>query len=300
MPRIARLKTPDNMFHIMIHSISEVLLFKDTEDKDMYLYLIQKCKAKYPFKVYAFCLMDNHAHFIFDCFGSDISKIMHYLNLCYSMYYNKKYVRQGPLFHDRFKSKIVDSYRYLANLSLYIHQNPKDLLKEDETLIDYPYNSLIDYMYNSNRFSILDIAFLNHTLGLCCAENRIAYLKHLDCSLDPESLSELELPLSITQTQDEKVYLCRIISPEVIMRFVASKYKLSPTLLHVKYNHRLTNFRAVCCFMLNSFSSLSHKSICKLVGNITQSRVSALISHGLNLVTNTSFIDEFISLNHLS
>ncbi|MGL5677082.1 MAG: transposase [Cellulosilyticaceae bacterium] len=300
MPRIARLKTPDNMFHIMIHSISEINLFRDTEDKDMYLHLIETCKLKYPFKVYAFCLMDTHAHFIFDCFGSDISKIMHYLNLCYSMYYNKKYARRGPLFHDRFKSKIIDSYRYLANLSLYIHRNPLDLLKEQETLLSYPYNSLIDYIHGSNRFSILDLAFLTHTLGLSTPENRRIYLQQLDTTLDPDTLEELELPLILTQTQNEKTYLSRIISPEIILHFIASKFQLSPTLLHVKYNHKLTHFRAACCFMLNSFSSLSHKSICKLLGNITQSRVSNLIAKGLELSRSTSWVEEFIKLNYIA
>lgn len=285
------------MFHIMIHSISEIPLFRDSEDKDMYLYLIKKCKLKFPFKVYAFCLMDTHAHFIFDCFGSDISKIMHYLNLCYSMYYNKKYVRRGPLFHDRFKSKIIDSYKYLVNLSAYIHSNPKDLIHADTELLTYRYNSLLDYIYHTDYFSILDKTFLINLLGLSSNESRAGYYRLINSTIDFSVLKDVEIPFYSSQTQDEKVYFKRIVAPEIIIRFIATKCHLSPSLIHAKYHHSLTNFRALCCFMLHAFSSLTHKSICHYIGNITQSRVSSLIQKGLSLIHQTSWIDEFIALN---
>ncbi|WP_243108609.1 hypothetical protein [Clostridium rectalis] len=37
MPRCARMKSNDSIFHIMIRSISELLLFKNNNDKDTYL-----------------------------------------------------------------------------------------------------------------------------------------------------------------------------------------------------------------------------------------------------------------------
>ncbi|WDC83583.1 transposase [Caloramator sp. mosi_1] len=57
--------------------------------------------------------MDNHAHFIIDANGADISKIMHFINYKYAMWFNKRYSRHGHLFQDRFKSKIVKDERYL-------------------------------------------------------------------------------------------------------------------------------------------------------------------------------------------
>lgn len=42
MPRIARQKANDAIFHVMARSISEVELFKDREDKLKYLSLIKK------------------------------------------------------------------------------------------------------------------------------------------------------------------------------------------------------------------------------------------------------------------
>ena len=44
MPRKARVKTDESIFHIMCKSISEVNLFKDAEDKKKYLLLVKKYK----------------------------------------------------------------------------------------------------------------------------------------------------------------------------------------------------------------------------------------------------------------
>ena len=60
--------------------------------------------------------MDNHAHLLIDANGADISKVMHGINFSYAMYFNKKYEREGHLFKDRFKSKIVDDDRYLKTV----------------------------------------------------------------------------------------------------------------------------------------------------------------------------------------
>jgi len=41
MPRKAREKSPESVYHIMCRSESEILLFRDGEDKDYYLGLRQ-------------------------------------------------------------------------------------------------------------------------------------------------------------------------------------------------------------------------------------------------------------------
>ena len=42
MPRKAREKSPESVYHIMCRSESEFLLFRDDEDKDYYLGLLKK------------------------------------------------------------------------------------------------------------------------------------------------------------------------------------------------------------------------------------------------------------------
>ena len=124
MPRCARVKEKDAIYHVMVKSITEIPLFKKDDDKNEYLNLMKKYQTIYGFKVYAYCIMSNHAHFIIDPRGADISKIMHGLNFKYAQTFNKNNKRNGHLFQDRFKSKIVKTDRYLLILSAYIHNNP--------------------------------------------------------------------------------------------------------------------------------------------------------------------------------
>lgn len=45
MPRAARKKSAESMYHIMSRSISEIDLFRDDEDKAKYLYLLKERKT---------------------------------------------------------------------------------------------------------------------------------------------------------------------------------------------------------------------------------------------------------------
>ena len=80
MPRVARVKHENGIYHIMVRSISDIPLFRDSADKDKYLQLIKKYQGIYLFKVYAYCLMTTHGHMAIDCCGADISKIMKSIN----------------------------------------------------------------------------------------------------------------------------------------------------------------------------------------------------------------------------
>lgn len=296
MPRVARIKTNDSVFHIMLHSLNEINLYNDTEDKDVYLALIKKAKTKFRFKLYAFCLMNTHAHLVIDCFGSDISKVMHYINLCYSIYYNNKYNRSGPVFRDRFKSKIIDSYKYLYNVCAYIHANPKDLLRPKESLLDYPYNSLIDYMKGCNRFKVLDSSFLMGLMGFNNVSNKKKYFSYLSHTLDLNTIKEVELPNYASEPSTDK-FIPRIHSAQLIIEFVANQLGLPSQSIYYKYSSSHTKLRALTCFMLHAFCNMSHLDICFLLGNISRSRVSSLISHGLSLTYDMPIIENFISIN---
>jgi hypothetical protein len=54
MPRVARKKSPDSIYHIMSKSISEINLFKDDDDKKKYLELLKRYQDIFYFKIYAY------------------------------------------------------------------------------------------------------------------------------------------------------------------------------------------------------------------------------------------------------
>ncbi len=74
----------------------------------------------------AWCLMPNHFHILVrQESDGGITKFMKKLSTGYSMYFNKKYERQGSLFGGVFKSKLIgEDDNYMRQLFAYIHLNP--------------------------------------------------------------------------------------------------------------------------------------------------------------------------------
>ena len=68
--------------------------------------------------------MNNHYHLILETPRANLSKIMHYLDTSYAIYFNVKRKRSGPLYQGRYKAILVQEEEYLHHLSRYIHLNP--------------------------------------------------------------------------------------------------------------------------------------------------------------------------------
>lgn len=75
--------------------------------------------------VIAYCLMPNHFHLLIkQNSASSIDRFMNSLCTRYTMYFNRKYKRIGPLCQDVYKAVMVESDEQLLHLTRYIHRNP--------------------------------------------------------------------------------------------------------------------------------------------------------------------------------
>jgi putative transposase len=73
----------------------------------------------------SFALMPNHFHFILkQKTTTGMQKFMKRLLTAYSIYFNSKYKRVGPLFQGIYKAVLISNDQYLLHLSRYIHLNP--------------------------------------------------------------------------------------------------------------------------------------------------------------------------------
>ncbi|KRQ87409.1 Transposase IS200 like protein [Caloramator mitchellensis] len=297
MPRTAREKSYESIYHIMVRSISEVDLFKNDEDKVRYLQTVKNYQDKYNFKVYAYCLMDNHAHFIIDANGADISRIMHGINQSYAQNFNKIHNRHGHLFQDRFKSKIVDRDEYILTLSGYIHRNVEDLPYAKNNIKEYRFSSLRAYLgLEKDRFEILEEDFIMSMFGNNSQTSRENYLEFLNNCSDESIKLEVEFVGEKTEYRSERRILERDKSPEEVKEFLAEELQTAATVINLKYNRRATHFKALCVLFLSSFCNMSQKEICNYMGNITQSRISTLCKLALKLIKDDyqGIINKFI------
>jgi len=143
-------------YHIYNRGVAKQDTFLEDFDYNYFLYKIRmyltdmRKKEKdhrHNIKLVSFCLMPNHYHLLVQNISErGIERFMRSLCTCYSMYFNRKYNRIGPVFQDRYKAKLIKTEAQLLTTSLYIHKNPEEA---PEPLERYAYSSLKYYVSNS-------------------------------------------------------------------------------------------------------------------------------------------------------
>jgi len=108
----------------MIRGINQQNIFEDDEDCIMMLQIINEVKAVSEFKLFAYCLMGNHCHFLLKEESEHLEQIIKRIGARYVYWFNVKYKRVGHLFQDRYKSEAIENDKYLLSVLRYIHQNP--------------------------------------------------------------------------------------------------------------------------------------------------------------------------------
>lgn len=125
MPRKARKIEVHTPIHITQRGNNRKDIFLDEDDKEMYIKLFQKYKKKYRVKLYAWCLMDNHVHFVVSCpTKCALAKLFGNLNTCYVRYFNRKHHLKGRLFESRYFTGILYDGNHFIEALRYVELNP--------------------------------------------------------------------------------------------------------------------------------------------------------------------------------
>ena len=124
MPRQARLDIPGALHHIMVRGINKSTIFKDDQDRTLFIERLGQHLIEGKCAVYAWVVMDNHVHLLFKSGQRGISSVMRKLLTWYAQYFNRRHSRSGHLFENRYKSILCDEDNYLLALVRYIHLNP--------------------------------------------------------------------------------------------------------------------------------------------------------------------------------
>lgn len=289
MPRRAREKSPESMYHVMCRSISEILLFRDEDDKEYYLNLLERYKEKYMCSIYAYCLLDNHVHLHFDPKGADISKFMHSTNTAYVRYYNKKYNRHGHVFQERFHSKIITSDAYSMAVSAYIHNNPSDIDEYKEKEEIYKYSSYGIYLgIRKDNKKIIDKSFIMSLFG----ENARNFIKryaefvthHREIGCLKKSIEEISLKKKNKYMSERKILLRNHV-PSKVLDFIFAKVIVEKTKKQsLKKSQK--EFREFSAYILRMMCGLKYKEICGHLYNISLSGCSKMCDRGYELTIN--------------
>jgi Transposase and inactivated derivatives len=286
----------------MSRSITEKDLFQNNEDKEHYLMLLLRYKKKYHYKIYSYCLMDNHVHLFINPEGFDISTIMQSLNTAYVRYFNKRYNRHGSLFQGRFASTVVNSDKYALALFAYIHNNPRDMTEFTGREEFYPYSSYGIYTGQlMDKLGIVDSEFMLMFFGSNYSVARHNCISFTRIMKNSENINKVDDDIIRAYTEneykDEKKCVVRYNKPDELIKNI--EVILNGTIvapLRAKYMRRASETRAFTTYVMRALCGLSYRNICEFIGNISISGVTRLTNEGFNLVINQRKYHEAFNL----
>ncbi len=119
MVRRARVKELYGIYYIHQVSHGERPLFRNDDDRSMFLEILKRAQSKFEFKLYAYCILtSNEYHLVIEVNGGNLSNIMKSINIGYAMYAKSPH----PLFKDRYKSQILSSLDEVQEKFQLIHR----------------------------------------------------------------------------------------------------------------------------------------------------------------------------------
>jgi REP element-mobilizing transposase RayT len=208
--RELRLYKEETVCYITVRTNNREALFQDNSDYEYFLEVLKSRKQKYGFRLYAYCLLNNHYHLLIEPLPeANISKIMQAMNTSYTLYFNKKYNRTGHLVGGRFESKLLNKDNTLLTQTIHIHLNPIRL-GVSNTAQAYKWSSYSEYMEGAVGLtdkeyilSFIDSPHLNplpkgEMKEFSIEESKVVYYK--------EVMDEEAKKISVLEKKDNSVF----------------------------------------------------------------------------------------------
>jgi putative transposase len=166
---ILKQDAPDSFYHVYARGLNRQRIFRESADFEKFLKLFSRYLSleetknsvgiSFPnysnrLELTAFCLLPNHFHLlVFQRQQGVMTQFMRSLLTSYSMYFNKKYKRSGPLFESRYKASMISDDAYLEHVSRYIHLNPRLWQHYDYSSLPYYLQRISDDWIRPKRIT---------------------------------------------------------------------------------------------------------------------------------------------------
>jgi putative transposase len=124
MARPLRIAIEDGWYHVMNRGIERRSIFRSPADSRHFLQLLAQLPTRFGLLIHCYALMPNHYHLLVQTPQANLSQAVQWLNVSYSVWFNRKHRRVGPLFQGRFKDVLVATDGHHREVSRYIHLNP--------------------------------------------------------------------------------------------------------------------------------------------------------------------------------
>ena len=99
-------------------------IFSEEGDHGRFAELLEEMSERFRVGVMAYVCMGNHYHVMVRTPEANLSRAIQWLNISYSVWFNKRHRESGHVFQGRFKSIVVEGEAWGLELSQYVHLNP--------------------------------------------------------------------------------------------------------------------------------------------------------------------------------
>ena len=124
MSRPLRLEFEGALYHITARGDRREPIFEDDADRHILIHILGQGMDRFEASVFAYCLMNNHYHFVLQTRRANLSRLMRHINGVYTQAYNRRHCKSGHVFQGRFKAILVDRDAYFLEVCRYVDLNP--------------------------------------------------------------------------------------------------------------------------------------------------------------------------------
>jgi putative transposase len=125
VPRIPRGQQAGCAYHVINRGNGRAEVFHKAQDYESFLSLLVAAKTRYQVKLFGFCLMPNHFHFVLEpAHQTALSQFMQRLLTSHVRRYHQHYGSSGHVWQGRFNSFPVQRDEHLITVLRYVLQNP--------------------------------------------------------------------------------------------------------------------------------------------------------------------------------
>ena len=125
MPRLPRLIDDGLVYHAINRGNNRQVVFRRDADFRAFLDALRKTRERYPFDLYAYCLMPNHFHLVLaPQRGQSISRILQSLTVAHTWHVHRGRQSSGHVGQGRFKSPVIEGDEHLLTVMRYAECNP--------------------------------------------------------------------------------------------------------------------------------------------------------------------------------
>ena len=124
MARPLRIEIAGGRYHVTARGNERRDIFREDGDRKHFLSLLAELPERFGTRLHAYVLMPNHFHLLVETPEGNLSRTNQWLNVSYSVWFNRRHQRSGHLFQGRFGAVLIQDDDGLQEVGRYVHLNP--------------------------------------------------------------------------------------------------------------------------------------------------------------------------------